>query len=159
MSACMQAGLGLYIMTVFVHHGMLSKEPCWAGTKRVKYLEENMGALDVRLTKQDMARVEAVFHGKVGQPLMASANFFCVEFNVTPNLVGSACMASSSTVSEPGSSRHRHGHVLETLCILGQAHAQYAFFAGAWWPGDTGATGQHIRGRSMTGALQNSCSG
>ena len=30
------------------------------GTKRVKYLEENVGALDVRLTPDDLARIDAV---------------------------------------------------------------------------------------------------
>ena len=30
------------------------------GTKRRKYLEENQGALDVRLTPSDLARIEAV---------------------------------------------------------------------------------------------------
>jgi aryl-alcohol dehydrogenase-like predicted oxidoreductase len=30
------------------------------GTKRVKYLEENVGALDVQLTAQDLARIDAV---------------------------------------------------------------------------------------------------
>ena len=31
------------------------------GTKRRKYLEENLGALDVRLTREDLAAIEAVF--------------------------------------------------------------------------------------------------
>jgi aryl-alcohol dehydrogenase-like predicted oxidoreductase len=31
------------------------------GTKRRKYLEENIGALDVRLGKEDLAEIEAVF--------------------------------------------------------------------------------------------------
>ena len=43
-----------------------------AGTKREKYLEENLAASDVKLTRQDMDRLEAVFHGKVG-PDSASA--------------------------------------------------------------------------------------
>jgi aryl-alcohol dehydrogenase-like predicted oxidoreductase len=30
------------------------------GTKRVKYLEENLGALRVRLTPADLARIDAV---------------------------------------------------------------------------------------------------
>jgi aryl-alcohol dehydrogenase-like predicted oxidoreductase len=30
------------------------------GTKRVKYLEENVGALDVRLSGEDMARMDAI---------------------------------------------------------------------------------------------------
>lgn len=31
------------------------------GTKRVKYLEENLGALDVTLTPDDLARIDAAF--------------------------------------------------------------------------------------------------
>jgi aryl-alcohol dehydrogenase-like predicted oxidoreductase len=31
------------------------------GTKRVKYLEENAGAVDVKLTSEDLAQIEAVF--------------------------------------------------------------------------------------------------
>ena len=31
------------------------------GTKRRKYLEENLGALEVRLTPEDLAGIEAVF--------------------------------------------------------------------------------------------------
>ena len=31
------------------------------GTKRRKYLEENLGALDVRLGDQDLAEIDAVF--------------------------------------------------------------------------------------------------
>lgn len=31
------------------------------GTKRVKYLEENLGALDVTLTPGDLARIDAAF--------------------------------------------------------------------------------------------------
>lgn len=31
------------------------------GTKRIKYLEENLGALDVRLNADDLARIEAIF--------------------------------------------------------------------------------------------------
>ena len=31
------------------------------GTKRVKYLEENVGALDVQLTPQDLAEIEGIF--------------------------------------------------------------------------------------------------
>lgn len=31
------------------------------GTKRRQYLEENIGALDVRLTEDDLRRIEAVF--------------------------------------------------------------------------------------------------
>ena len=31
------------------------------GTKRRKYLEENLGALDVRLGREDLAEIEAVF--------------------------------------------------------------------------------------------------
>jgi aryl-alcohol dehydrogenase-like predicted oxidoreductase len=31
------------------------------GTKRVKYLEENVGALDVELTPQDLAEIERIF--------------------------------------------------------------------------------------------------
>jgi aryl-alcohol dehydrogenase-like predicted oxidoreductase len=31
------------------------------GTKRVKYLEENVGALDIRLTQADLATLEAAF--------------------------------------------------------------------------------------------------
>ena len=44
---------------------LLSTRQC-AGTKREKYLEENLAAWDVKLTRQDMDRLEAVFHGKVG---------------------------------------------------------------------------------------------
>ena len=31
------------------------------GTKRRKYLDENIGALDVRLTPEDIAKIDAVF--------------------------------------------------------------------------------------------------
>jgi aryl-alcohol dehydrogenase-like predicted oxidoreductase len=31
------------------------------GTKRRKYLEENLGALDVKLSPEDLRRIEAVF--------------------------------------------------------------------------------------------------
>ncbi|MGC2260072.1 MAG: aldo/keto reductase, partial [Candidatus Sulfotelmatobacter sp.] len=31
------------------------------GTKRRKYLEENIGALDVNLTKEDLQRIEEIF--------------------------------------------------------------------------------------------------
>jgi aryl-alcohol dehydrogenase-like predicted oxidoreductase len=30
------------------------------GTKRVKYLEENVGAVDVQLTSDDLARIDAI---------------------------------------------------------------------------------------------------
>ena len=31
------------------------------GTKRIKYLEENLGALEVRLDADDLARIDAIF--------------------------------------------------------------------------------------------------
>ncbi|MFK7603254.1 aldo/keto reductase [Deinococcus sp. SM5_A1] len=45
------------------------------GTKRVKYLEENLGALDVKLTPDDLARIDATFPpgvatgGRYAQPV------------------------------------------------------------------------------------------
>ena len=30
------------------------------GTKRVKYLDENLGALDVRLTPEELAQIDAI---------------------------------------------------------------------------------------------------
>ena len=31
------------------------------GTKRIKYLDENVGALNVSLTKQELAEIDAIF--------------------------------------------------------------------------------------------------
>lgn len=50
------------------------------GTKRIKYLQENLGALEVRLDAEDLARVEAIFPADAAagtrypEPMMATVN-------------------------------------------------------------------------------------
>ena len=50
------------------------------GTKHVKYLEENLGALDVKLTEQDLQRIESVAPAGIAsgprypESMMASVN-------------------------------------------------------------------------------------
>jgi aryl-alcohol dehydrogenase-like predicted oxidoreductase len=50
------------------------------GTKRIKYLEENIGALNVKLTKEEMAEIEKIAPKNVAaglrypQEMMGSVN-------------------------------------------------------------------------------------
>ena len=54
-------------LTLLVMQHLLQGEDVFPipGTKRVKYLEENVAAFHIKLSKQELDELEAVFHGKV----------------------------------------------------------------------------------------------
>ena len=80
------------------------------GTKRIKYLEENLAAFHVKLTKAELDELEAVFHGKVGYLGLLSVLF--IDCILSQSLEGTKGAGSCTMRQQPQGRPREYAHLI-----------------------------------------------